>query len=131
MALEETAAVTFGSERDEHPIAHLLVLLSVVCLALVTWAQLSEVMPGWKPVISVASTVVLALGALTRCARRAALLRVLVGMWMIAEPVLFGFWQIAPVTWSYMATGVLVAAISLGRSLRVLREAGRSETFAH
>lgn len=111
--------MTLGTDETEHPIVHLLVLLSAVCLALVTWAHLSDEMPGWGPVISVASTVVLALGTLTRCGRRAALIRVLLGLWIMAQPTLFGFWQIAPITWSYTVVGTLIAAISFAGSLRI------------
>lgn len=121
--------MTFGSSEREHPIVHLFVLCSVVFLALATWAQLSEVMSGWGPVTSVASTVAFALGTLTRCTRRAALIRGLLEMWIIAEPTLFGFGQISPLMWIYTATGALVVAIAVRGSLHMHRQIARWESL--
>jgi hypothetical protein len=121
---------TFGSHEREHPIVHLFVLCSVVFLALATWAQHSEVMPGRGPVTSVASTVALALGTLTCCTRRAALIRGLLEMWIIAEPTLFGFGQISPLMWIYTATGAPVVAIAVHGSLHMHRQIARWEVCA-
>ncbi len=104
-----------GSRERECRIVSIAVLLSVVCLALVTWAQLADAggALAWGPVASVASMVFLGLASLTYCPRRAALMRLLTGTWIIAAPHLFGFSQVRPVFWAYLAIGGLAGATSL------------------
>ena len=103
------------SRKGEYRIANIAMVLLVICLALMTWAQLADVdgAPGWAPVASVASTVFLGLSTLTQCPRRAALMRLLTGTWIIAAPHLFGFSQVAPTFWVYLVIGVFVVATSL------------------
>jgi hypothetical protein len=98
----------------EYRIGNTAVLLSVLYLTLMTWGQLAGANHRleWGPVAGVASTVVFGLAALTQCPRRAAFARLLTGMWMIAVPYLFGFSQISPVAWAYLAIGAVVGASS-------------------
>jgi hypothetical protein len=120
-----------GSREREYRIGSIAVLSLVLCLALVTWAQLADAggALGWGPVASVASTVFLGLTTLTHCPRRAALMRLLTGTWIIAAPHLFGFSQVVPVSWAYLAIGGLAVATSLW-NLTALRAASQRSSVA-
>jgi hypothetical protein len=97
-----------------HGAMDLVVLLSLVLLALGTWSLLADAgVPVWKLYASVTTTVLLALGALTRHPGWSASIRALTGGWIIAAPYLLNFAYIAPALWAYMGIGVVVTVASI------------------
>jgi hypothetical protein len=98
----------------EHGLADVATLLAVVWLAVVTWSSLAgmAVVPLWKPYVCVALTVLFSLAALTRHARWARSIRLLLGGWLVVAPFLFRFDGIAPALWSHVAFGLLLVFAS-------------------
>jgi hypothetical protein len=94
----------------EHGVADVVVLLSVVWVALVTWCAYADDagVPAWRPSIGVAVAVLLALAALTRHPRWAASIRFLTGGWLAAAPHVLKFDSNAAVFWSCLAIGVVL-----------------------
>jgi len=95
-----------------HRIPDFLLLLSVVCLALATWAGLSRAaaVPLWRPYFVVSVTIFFALAALTRHPYWAVSMRAAMGAWIIAAPWMLGF--TGPPLWTWLAVGGLVAPLS-------------------
>jgi hypothetical protein len=101
------------SERD-HGIADGVMLLSTLCAAFVTWRYLANISAGplWKFYCGVGLTFVLALAGLTRRARWADSIRLLMGIWTIIAPFMLGLTEVAPF-WIYLTMGALLTALSI------------------
>jgi hypothetical protein len=99
----------------EHGVVDMLLLLGTVCLAVVTWAYVSEAtgVALWKFYLGIALSWLLALAALTRHRQWAAWIRLLTAGWMIAAPHLLAFTDVAPARWAYVTTGMIVAVLSI------------------
>jgi len=99
----------------EHGLVDVATLLAVVWLAVVTWSSLAgtAAVPLWKPYACMALTVLFSLAALTRHARWARSIRLLLGGWLVVAPVLFRFDGIAPALWSHVTCGLLLVAASV------------------
>jgi len=105
-----------ASTERQHTLADVFILLSAVCLALVTWLGLADAagVSPWKSCIGVAITVLFALAALTRHRQRATATRLLTGLWIIGAPYLLNFADIGPARWIYLAIGSLVTVLGIG-----------------
>jgi len=110
----ETVTPERFGERD-HSAVDMMVLLAVVLLALGTWSSLADAsgVPLWKPYVSVVTTVLFALAALTRHPNWAASIRLLTGGWIVAAPYPLKLEDIAPALWAHLAIGSLVTMASL------------------
>jgi hypothetical protein len=114
----------------EHGLADVATLLAVVWLAVVKWSSLAgaAAVPLWKPSACVGLTVLFSLAALTRHARwarsirlllgrlllgRLLLGRLLLGGWLVAAPFLFRFDGIAPALWRHVTFGLLLVFVSM------------------
>jgi hypothetical protein len=104
-----------GLREREHGVADIAMLLSVICLSIVTWAHLGAggEMPSWKPYIGVAVAWWLSLAALTRHPSWSASIRCLTGGWMMVAPYLLGFPNIEPAHWAYLAAGLVLTILSV------------------
>src|SRR5574340_514039 len=75
----------------ERPVGlgNLVVLLAAIWLSLATWACFTgrPGMPAWKPWLSVALAVILALGSLTRNRAWGLRLRAAAGVWVLTAPL--------------------------------------------
>ena len=104
------------SEREKYIRAGDTVLLAcAIGQMLVTWATLAhgEGVPIWKPIVSVAVTMLLTLAALTPHELRAAALRRITAGWLLAAPWVLAFYEIAVARWFYLISGTLIASLSL------------------
>jgi hypothetical protein len=111
----------------EHGVVDMLLLLATVCLAVVTWSYVPEatIVPLWKIYLSIAVSWLLALAALTRHKQWAASIRLLAGGWMIAAPHLLAFTDVAPARWAFVATGMIVAILSIPGLVSLRSSGGR------
>jgi hypothetical protein len=98
-----------------HNILDLAVLMSVVCLALGSWACFGEASgaAAWRPFLGVAIALLFALASLTRHPHWAASIRLFTGAWIIVAPYLLGCAAVAPAARLHLAIGTLVVAASL------------------
>jgi hypothetical protein len=93
----------------------LATLASVLCVALATWACLDAAsgVAEWRPSLAVVVMLLLALAALTRHPRWAAMMRLLTGSWIVAAPYLLGFAAAAPAARIYLGVGVLLSTMAV------------------
>jgi hypothetical protein len=106
-------------ERD-HGVADGVMLLSTLCVAVAAWSCLANLSPTalWKFYGCIGVTFFFALAGLTRRSGWASALRFLLGMWLLMTPTIFGLTASASARWLCLATGVLLIALSVPRSLR-------------
>src|ERR1700688_276314 len=104
------------AERD-YGIADGVMLLSAVCVAVVTWNYLSGIsaVPLWKFYCGVGVAFLLALAGLTRRARWAETIRFLMGIWAVIAPFMLGLTEDTAALWIYLAVGVLLMVLSIPR----------------
>jgi hypothetical protein len=102
-----------GPERD-HGIADSLMLLATLCVAVVTWSYLAKISttPLWKFNVGIGLTFLFALAGLTRHARWAITIKLLMGIWTMIAPFMLGLFQSAPL-WIYLSTGTLLTALAI------------------
>jgi hypothetical protein len=110
------------AERD-HGIADGVMLLSTLCVAVVTWNYLPRIsaLPMWKFYCGVGVTFVLALASLTRRARWADTFKFLMGIWTIIVPFALGLTEAEAALWIYLTTGILLAALPISGFIRQTR----------
>lgn len=99
--------------------ADLAVLVGVICVALATWLCFAGSMgaPAWKPWLSVAVGLVLALAALTRHPGWARRFRSAVCFWAVTAPALL-FASGAGMAWMCLGIGALVGVVAARTGFR-------------
>jgi hypothetical protein len=107
--------ISGNSRARECVVADIIVILSVVYLALVTWSCVAGFpgMPYWKCHLAVLATMVLALSALTRQLYWAATFRLLTAAWIATAPFLLSFPRSGPLPLTYLIIGGVITAASL------------------
>jgi hypothetical protein len=101
-------------ERD-HGLTDGVMLLASLCIAVMTWSSLARIsaVPMWRLYCGVGPIFVFALAGLTRHARWANAIRLILGVWTIIAPFLLGPMDFAPTFWIYLTTGVVLTAVSI------------------
>lgn len=100
--------------------ADVIVLAAVVSLALVNWAGFAGMAaaPAWKPWLSVAVALVLALASLTRRHEWTRAFRAATALWIIAAPIALGLPYSALVSAHAMIAGAVGATVAWPRLRR-------------
>jgi hypothetical protein len=102
-------------EERDHGIADGVMLLTSLCVAVVTWGYLAKIpgAPLWKFYGGVALSFFFALAGLTRRAGWADAIRFLMGIWTNTTPFLLGLTMSASALWVCLTMGVLLTALSV------------------
>ncbi len=111
-----------------HGLADGVMLLAAFSMAMLTWSSLAQMptVPVWKFHCGVGVVFVLALAGLTRRARWADTIRLLMGIWTITAPFILGLAEAAPALYAYLTTGGLLTALSVRG---VIGEVGRDSPW--
>ncbi len=118
--------MTFEHLGDRrHSVSDFIILVAAAGIALATWAALDHGVPVplWKAAVSVVTTLLLALAALTRHPDWEVRLKRLAAGWILATPFLLGFAHALPVLAVHAVLGgvVLAAASPVMLPVRVRR----------
>lgn len=98
-----------------HGLADGVMLLAILCVVILTWGSLarSSAVPVWKFHCGVGVVFVLALAGLTRRARWADTIKLMMGIWMIIAPFIPGLAETTSALCACLATGCFLTMLSV------------------